>query len=370
MSQATLITGFPNLSSRLLVRRLLDDEQASDPVFLLVPPAHEASAREFLSRLGPVARRVVLLEGRAGAIDLGLSGEEYKSLTRRVRVVHHTAITLAPNTDRRSADEVNIGGARELIEFGRAAYELERIVFHSSALVAGDRSGVILESELAQKQGFHCPAERALAGAELMLQRSADELPISVLRPSLLAGNSRTGEIDRDSPLAQLLALLLRAPADWPVFMPGTGATQLNLVPTDFVIDAALAIAERPDAVGKVFHLTDPEPPRIKQVFDWVRGHEAAGRVRSVPSQLGRALFNAPGPLSWAHTPRMLLELMTTDVTYDCTHSAPILADDGLVCPRFEDYVQRVLSGLRKPMESDQAGAGGGTPSRPPGVGP
>lgn len=349
MSPNLLITGFPNAKSRVLLRRLLREPE-DRTLFVLLAPKAEAKAQSLLDSVAPsAARRVVLLEGRAGAIDMGLSGEEYRGLARKVGVVHHLDTLTNPSVDRELAERVNVAGARELIEFARVAFELERIVFYSSALAGGERRGSVLETESQPQQKYHSPAARALAQAEHMLFSQEQRLPLTVLRPSLLSCDSATGETDRENPLAQLVALLLRSPSDWPVFVPATGDGVLNLVPIDFLIDAALHIAGRPDTVGKIFHVTDPEPPRVQQLFDWVRARAGgSGGVRTVPAGVGKALFSAPGPLSWAHTPRVLLDLMTTQVRYDTSNTDAALADSDLRCPAFESYVDLFVERLRR----------------------
>ena len=66
---------------------------------------------------------------------------------------------------------------------------------------------VILEEELAMGQRFHNAYEETKYQAELLVRRAQSELPATVLRPSIVVGDSRTGEIDRfDGPYA--LAIL------------------------------------------------------------------------------------------------------------------------------------------------------------------
>jgi thioester reductase-like protein len=351
-----LITGFPNVTSRVLLRRLLAMEGTTGPVFLLASAQTEAEAQRFIAQLDPtLARKVVLVVGRASAIDLGLSGTEYKQLGNHVAVIHHCAVTVAPNLDRASAEEINIVGTREILEFARTVTELDCLVFHSSVLALGVREGVGQEVLAAPGTHFDCAAQRALAGAEQMVHAAMERVPSVVVRAGLLSCDSRSGEADMDSPLATLILLLARARRDWPVFMPGTGQVSLPIVPVDYLVDVSLRIARRTDSLDKVFHVLDPHPPRVEQVFKWVRGGSAP--TRNVPLGLGRALFNVPGPLSWANTPRMLMNLMTTPINYDTANTVVVLADAGLICPHFEDYVGRFTQALLNKGGREVAGA-------------
>jgi nucleoside-diphosphate-sugar epimerase len=246
--------------------------------------------------------------------------------------------------DRASAEEINIVGTREILEFARMTTELDCLMFHSSVLALGLREGVGQEALAGPDAHFDCAAQRALAGAEQMVHAAMERVPSVVVRAGLLACDSRSGEADTDSPLAALILLLARARRDWPVLMPGTGQVTLPVVPVDYLVDVSLRIARRTDSLDKIFHVLDPHPPKVEQIFQWVRGESAP--TRTVPLGLGRALFTVPGPLSWANTPRMLMNLMSTPISYDTANTVAVLADAGMICPHFEDYVARLTQAL------------------------
>jgi thioester reductase-like protein len=356
VSTGVLITGFPNVSSRLLLRRLLGQETTAGPVFLLTVSSAEAEAQRFIAQLDPtLARKVVLIVGRLSAIDLGLSGTEYKQLANHVAVIHHCAATVSPSLDKAAAEEINIAATREILEFARMATEFDRLIFYSSVLTLGIHEDVGEEAPVPPGVHFDCAAQRALAGAEQMVLAAMERVPSVLVRAGLLACDSRNGDADADSPLSSLILLLARARRDWPVFMPGTGQVALPIVPVDYLVDVALRIARRNDSLDKIFHVLDPHPPKVAQIFQWVRGESAP--TRNMPLGLGRALFNVPGPLSWANTPRMLMNLMTTPARYDTANTVAVLADAGLICPHFEDYVARYAQNLLgKSPRRQQAG--------------
>ena len=73
--------------------------------------------------------------------------------------------------------------------------------------------------------------------------RAADALPVTIVRPSTVVGDSRTGEIDRFEGPYALGILLVASPLVVPLPLPGNGVAPLNVVPVDFVVRAAVRLA-------------------------------------------------------------------------------------------------------------------------------
>ena len=64
--------------------------------------------------------------------------------------------------------------------------------------------------------------------------------------------------------------LIVSSPLDVHLPLPGRGSAPLNLVPIDFVVDAAVALSRDPRAAGGTFHLTDPAPFSARAVYELV----------------------------------------------------------------------------------------------------
>src|SRR6185437_4611699 len=126
-----LVTGFPSPYARKMARHILSTEPSA-LVYAVVPPARAERAHAERDGLDPHSRaRLVLVEGDPSAMDLGLSGAEFRQLTREVDRIHHVAHVASGSVDRRAARAINVVGANEVIEFARAASGLECLVFHS-----------------------------------------------------------------------------------------------------------------------------------------------------------------------------------------------------------------------------------------------
>lgn len=337
-----LVTGFPTsfLATRV-VRRLLDDP--SMELRLVVQESSLPRARELLGEL-QAGERARILIGDAAALDLGLSGAEVNALADEVELIHHCVAATYLGVEKEAAERINIGTARETLEIAELAKNLDRLVFWSTALVAGKRRGQILEDELEPAGPFRNVVESTRMRAERMVREVRDTVPTTILRPSLVVGDSKSGEIDRlDGPYL-LVQLMLNAPADLRVPLAGRGSVPLNLVPIDYVVEAGLYIAAQEASLGRTFHLVDPAPPTTKEVFERVAAilGKAAPRGQ-VPTRLATTLMRTPGLERFANVPRTFLEQLGTEVTFDDRNARELLEGSGIMCPKFEDYAETLV---------------------------
>ena len=347
--RCTLVTGFAStfLATRLVAKLLREEPDSS--LCCVVPPKFAARARAIVDDLDPRDRaRIELLEGDAAAMDLGLSGKELIALAERVQVIHHCAAVTYLGIDRRAAERVNVGATREVLELAELATGLERLVHWSTASVSGARRGYVLEDELEAPSGFRNAIEETRFRAERIVREASAHVPTTILRPTVIVGDSRTGEIDRFEGPYLLVLLMLNAPVDLRVPLPGRGDVPLNLVPIDYVIDAGYAIVRDPRSLGRTFHLVDPKPLTARRVFELIA--KAAGRPMPrgfLPANLATALLRTPGLERFAQVPLAFLEQLATEVVYDARGATELLAGRHLQCPGFEEYVDVLVQYVR-----------------------
>lgn len=340
-----LLTGLPSLLARTVCAELVQ----SDPrtrVHAVVRSRHSKEVDALLRNLAPDQRkRVNVVDGDASAIDFGLSGAEFRALAGEVTRIHHCAQLSHLAVDIKGAERVNVGAAREALEFANSCARLSALVFYSTAYVSGDRTGLVREDELKAGQSFRNIVEETTARAEKMMRAAMTHLPITVVRPATIVGDSRTGEVDRFDGPYLLIVLVVTSPPDMALPLPGRGDATLHLVPIDWVAQAAVAIGRDRRARGRTFHLVDPRPITTRRVFEIVA--KAGGRPGprgSIPANLARAVLRAPGLERITKSPRALLETLTTPVTYDATNANELLASLGVAaCPPFEAYAEKLV---------------------------
>lgn len=343
-----LVTGFPGFVASRLVLEILSEEPRA-LVFVVVLARFVPQAAEILDGLPRAQRdRVIVLEGDAAAIDLGLSGAEYLELARSIDWIHHLAHASYAGGDRKNAEQVNLGGAAEIVELARNAEGLRCLAFHSTTNVAGARSGVVYERDLDEGQTFRNPVEETRMRAELLIRRAMKDRPIAVVRPAPVVGDSGSGKTRRFDGPNLLFLLIVAAPSDLALPLLGRGEAPLHFVPVDFAARAARAIARSERAPGGTFHLVDPRPPSAADVFELVA--RAAGRrgpSGSIPAGIARALLRAPGLERIAGDPRTLAGQLIQKVRFDAHGAESILGPAGVFCPPFATYVDHVVAALQ-----------------------
>jgi thioester reductase-like protein len=337
---------------------MLEHILAAEPralVYAVVLPSLLAQAQAILDALAPEQkRRVEMLQGDAAAIDLGLSGAEFRQVTREIDRIHHLACASHLGVDRKAAEKLNIHGAAEILELARATTSLDCLVFHSTALVSGDRTGIVYEEDLDRRQSFRSVVDETRMRAEVLVRRAMHEVPIAVIRPATLVGDSTSGEIDRLDGIYLLALLVLATPAELSLPLPPAfGEAPLHIVPTDFVVRAAHAIGRHRSAPGRTFHLVDPHPLSARRVFDLIT--RAAGQrpsIGSVPSKFARALLRTPGIDRFARNPRAFIEQFASPVRYDARNTETALQGTGITCPPFEAYADQLVAVVQQYLRS------------------
>ena len=211
------------------------------------------------------------------------------------------------------------------------------------------RSGRVAEGELIRPASFRSLVEETRFRGEQLMRDAMGQVPVTILRPSIMVGDSVTGETDRLEGPYLLILLMLSSPIDLRVPLPGRGEQPLNLVPIDYVIEAGIAIANDGRSAGRTFHLVDENPLTVRRVFELIA--DAAGRPRPVgnlPTNLATALLRTPGLQRFSQMPRAFLEQLATDVSYDARNTRELLAGTGIECPSAATYVKVMVEHVRQ----------------------
>jgi thioester reductase-like protein len=338
-----LLTGFPGFIGRRVVARLLEvDDNAR--VTALVESRMADTARELAERYGD---RVEIVEGDIGERRLGLDDDAWDRLTGSVEMVFHLAAIYDLAVPLALAQKVNVDGTGNVIDFCRAAADLRRHVYVSTAYVAGDRKGTVYEHELVLGQDFKNHYESTKFQAEVWIRDSMAHVPTTVLRPAIVVGDSKTGETEKfDGPYYLLRAVAQavrfgRAPMQF-----GHADAPFNVVPVDFVVAGMVAAATDDAMVGETLHLVDPDPLSAHELLEALSEEYGARppRGRIPPSVVANALRVPQVRKLFSNTPSESIAYLNHPVTFDTRRAVELLGAHDLRTPGFRDYAGPMVS--------------------------
>lgn len=353
--QHTLITGFPGFLSTELLRRLLREQPDAHFTLLILPvmcAVADRAVRELELGMPGSAARITLVEGDISLPRLGLAADAYAELTSRTTLVWHLAALYNLAVEESVAYSVNLEGTRHILSLCLACSHFERLNYISTCYVSGDRTGRILEDELVTGQTHKNHYEATKFWAEVEVQRHRDRLPITIFRPSIVVGDSRTGEIVKYDGPYYIFRLLDRLPAWMPLVNLGSGSAQVNLVPVDYATRAMAFLGTHAEFNGEVFHLADPSPMTARDVLDLAGvSFGRASAKGSIPLGVVERALQMPVLPDLLELPAEVLTYFNHQAEYDTTRTQRALASTSIRPPHLSTYLSVLIDFYRSNPE-------------------
>jgi thioester reductase-like protein len=344
--ETIFVTGFPGFIAGRLVERLAREGAR---FLLLVQPAFVGRAHSDIDRIiektGAPPGRFRVLEGDITLEDLGLSADDAEAARRETTTLFHLAAIYDLAVARDLAMRVNVEGTRNVNRFALGLTNLRRYHYVSTCYVAGRRTGRILESELRHTAGFRNHYEETKYLAELEVEALKAKLPVTIHRPAVVCGDSRTGETAKYDGVYYLINYLRMFPAALSLANIGNSEVRLNVVPVDFVVEAMAALASDDAAAGETVQLADTAPLTTEELFD-VISRNLSGRdsLFTIPAPLVRTTLSLPLNERVTGLPRVGVPYFFLKQTYDTARASALLEPHGVRCPSFPDYVPALLN--------------------------
>ena len=350
--ETLFITGFPGFIANRLLERLCRDARTDCRFLLLVQPPLAARARDEIARIarltGKPLEQFQLVEGDITHAELGLSPLDAAQVREETKTIFHLAALYELAVARVPALNVNVAGTMHVLQFARLMPRLRHFHHVSTCYVAGKREGVILETELRHDAGYRNFYEESKYLAEMEVESMKHELPITIHRPAVVCGDSKTGETAKYDGVYYLIHYLLSWPSVLSLINIGNHKVSLNLVPVDFVVDAMAALAFDERAIGKTVQLADPAPLTTNQLFNAIAGAINGGRSRiTAPTKWVRFFLMLPPSPKITGLPHHAVPYFFVKQLYDTSRAQQLLAAHNIRCPSFESYVDRIVDYAR-----------------------
>lgn len=346
--ETLFITGFPGFIANRLLERLTG--KACDFI-LLVQPSLRSRAVEEIGRIAQLSGKTdfTIVEGDISEPGLALSAADLELVQQQTTRVFHLAAVYDLAVPEDIAMRVNAGGTRNVVALARTLPRLRQFHHVSTCYVAGKREGVILETELRHNAGYRNFYEESKNLAEQEVDSAKDDLPVTIHRPAVVCGDSRTGETGKYDGVYYLIHYLLRWPSVLSLINIGNHKVSLNLVPVDFVVDAMAALAFEERAIGKTLQLADPAPLTTNQLFNAIAKSIDGQRSKiTAPAKWVRFFLMLPPSPRITGLPHHAVPYFFVKQLYDSTQAQQLLAPHGIHCPPFESYVDRIVDFARE----------------------
>ncbi len=331
----TFVTGGTGLLGRWLVVSLT---RRNRHVAAMVRGGAERgeALRSFVGAHGGVPERLLIVDGDVCEEGLGIAPK-----LSEVRDVYHLAAAFAFGMAPERARAINVQGTLRVAEWARGRSKLRRLV-HLGGYRATKMPAWLAQAELplcdTQRKRLYreCGAYEASkleSHLEVRAFARVHKMPLTILNPSTVIGDSRTGETTQVSGLGETVRDLFagKLPA-----LAGNRRTNLPLVAVDHLAEMLATVPERKETIGQELCVLDPNTPRLPELVEQIGRHlgvPAPKRILSVG--LLRALPKALTGIE----PEALTFL--TDDDYDTTTADAHAQAAGVAMPSFDTTLER-----------------------------
>ena len=333
-----------------LVRELLQQRPNATLALLIRDRGGQSAQQRVQSFISAEERsRVHVLSGDVGELHCGLAPASYERLSAETTRVIHSAATVRFDHSLDEARRINVEGTRHILDLAAGMRELRSFAYVGTAYVAGERSGLVRENELAVGQSYRNTYEQTKAEAEALVQTRLASLPGVILRPSIIVGDSRTGVTSSFKMMYWPLKIYARGL--WRT-VPGYSDAVLDIVPVDFVAKAVAHLLFDEAAIGCTVHLcAGPHAAAtIEQVAHRAMEYFHGSEPRFVDP---RFFFSVLRPLLflflWGRKRRILRDgrayrdYFTMRMQFDTSNAERLLQPAGMCPPPVLQYLDRLF---------------------------
>ncbi len=361
MSRHIFLTGGTGLVGGNLLHQFVKADPSAK-ITVLVRAISDREAQQRLSTawqewalgsdFNQVPNQIFALRGDVTLSQLGLTNSVFTELAQSVTHIVHSAATVKFNLSLEEARAINCLGTHHIIELAQQAShsKLEHIGCISTAYVCGTRTGLICEDELDCNQKFANTYEQTKFESEKELLALQSELPLSIFRPSIIIGNSKTGKTTSFNILYHPLKLFYKG---YLSLIPGKAETKLDVVPVDYVADAITHILLHPEHAGKTYHLAaglqrsnraGEIAERAIAYFNRV-GSKSLKPAQFISLEMYESLRTMAPPAIQEVMKKMdfYLPYLVNEHDFDDTNTRSALRGTDIVLPKLTEYLERTL---------------------------
>ncbi len=363
MGKNIFVTGASGFLGRRILEAMLKEN--NDDFYLLVRSNRSKQDLKEWFNWADICR-LHYIDGDITQPHLGIDDS---SLSKKINEFWHLAAsTDFAELERDAIRTTNIQGTQHVLDLLKTWDNLDHFFYVSTAYISGKNNGIILEDGMPPKNGFKNPYEESKYECELLVR--ASDLPFTIVRPSILIGDSQTGDARGENRMAYgyLLAIYHAAihafggkDAFWESWLKGKG-TQVNariytshevtknFVTLDDAVNVCMQIRNAGESIRKTYHVVNGQNITMGRIVELMQhalrisGLQLDPRLKAQNLEKGnlveRALYKYTAPY-WPYALNSEPQWQYSNVEQLRARRIPMT--EGLFNFLMQQYVERYL---------------------------
>ncbi|MDZ8079618.1 MAG: thioester reductase domain-containing protein [Nostoc sp. DcaGUA01] len=269
------LTGGTGFLGAFIIRELLQETKAD--IYCLVRADNpEAGKTKLQNNLQQYAiwqeeynSRIIPVVGDLSLPLLGLGLEQFQILAAKIDSIYHSGALLNYVYPYSALKAANVLGTQEVLRLAcqvkvKPVHYVSSVAVFESTAYAG--KVVKEQDEFSHWEGIYLGYSQTKWVAEKLVKIARDRgLPVTIYRPPLISGDSKTG-ICNTHDFINLMAKGCLQMGSFPDV-----EYMLDMSPVDYVSKAVVYLSRQKESIGKAFHLQHPQPAPLKVLVDWIR---------------------------------------------------------------------------------------------------
>ncbi|WP_392407388.1 thioester reductase domain-containing protein [Chlorogloeopsis fritschii] len=351
------LTGGTGFLGAFLIHELL--QQTNADIYCLVRAANSEEGKQKLKKNlqnyalwdEKFSSRIIPILGDLSKPLLGISPQGFDMLAMNLDSIYHSAATLNYVYPYSAMKAPNVLGTQEILRLAclfkvKPVHYVSSVAVFESPFYAGK---VVKEDDSFEHwQGIFLGYSQTKWVAEKLVKIASDcGLPVTIHRPPLIAGDSKTGVCNTDD----FINLVIKGCIQMGCF-PNVDY-MLDASPVDYVSKAVVYLSRQKESLGQAFHLQHPEPVPLTNLLEWM--NSLGFPIEVIPYEQWQAklindISSAENPLytlrpflleRWSEEQITIpdLYLQSRRPIINCQATLNALAGSGIVCPGMDNQL-------------------------------
>lgn len=336
-----LVTGASGFVGSYLCKELLKNEE--NILYLIVRKKGNQSSSQRMEKVlcnimnkeeyEKCKERINVIKGDIQEEKLGITREEYKYLTKNIRMIFHCAASIRFSLSYEEAKRINIDGTeRVLALFKKINRKDSKFNYVSTSYVGGDCVQNFSENDLNVNQKFNNTYEQTKYECEQIMQNYINQgYRITIFRPSIVSGSSENGGTQNSNIILKFFKMLYRGKIKE---FYCDSKSSINIVPINYFVGGMVYLADKPEGCYKTFHFVNESNINVEKLVIWVCEILNVEIPKFINFDSAKKINSSPL--------RYFFEYVKLSHTFNSDYTSKMLCEEDIICPQIsKSYISK-----------------------------